>query len=359
MGTLSVVPLLFLRFWISASISCLDDEGNEIDWFIGYKFPRSFRYAFISPGVQSWRNSSHNISTGGMLYKTYEAMYKLVNETSALFGLYNDEKSDSPTMSHYYWWGHMKGAFAFDKSGTGFWIIHSVPKLSEEKGRYVYPFTGFVYGQHFFCVSLNNSFLTSLVTQLAVSRPWIQDSYISPELAARYPQIPLLFRNVSLTVNISETEPFYSLHGSLTMRHFSKSSACHKDLYADVIAPYLRLGLNVESWQHGENEPSICNSGSPAVFNVQSVNFSLLDVHFLSSQDHAKWAVTLRTHSAPVNDMWVCLGDLNRQFSQFNRGGGTMCLQSSRIWEAFYSLIYSVEPCKVTPRIRSTCCFMD
>lgn len=352
MLTVLVVPLLFLRVWMAASVSCLDDEGKEIDWFIGYKFPRSFHYAFISPGVHSWRNSSHEISKGGMMYNTYEAMYALVDKRNALFGVYNDEKDNPSVMSEYHWWGHMKGAFAFDQSGTGFWIIHSIPKLSEERSRYVYPFTGSVYGQHFFCVSLKDSFLTPMVTQLAISRPWIQDSYISPDLAARFPHIPLLFRNVSLAANISGMEPFHSLHGSLAMRHFSKSSAYHKDLYAGFIAPCLRVGLNVESWQHGENEPSICNSSNPAVFNVQSVNFSLLNVHFLSSQDHAKWAVTLRTHSFPTDNVWVCLGDLNRQFSQFNRGGGTMCLQNRYIWDAFYSLVYSVEPCKATPVIR-------
>ncbi|KAA0191202.1 hypothetical protein FBUS_09942, partial [Fasciolopsis buskii] len=69
-------------------------------------------------------------------------------------------------------------------------------------------------------------------------------------------------------------------------------------------------------------------------------------VSFKSFQDHSKWACTILVDSDSSNrDMWICLGDINRMFSQFHRGGGTMCIQNNRIWAAFAHLIVQVEQC--------------
>lgn len=54
------------------------------------------------------------------------------------------------------------GAFAFDYTDTGFWVIHSIPKLSYTNLSYVYPKTGYTYGQHFLCVTLEKKYLESL-----------------------------------------------------------------------------------------------------------------------------------------------------------------------------------------------------
>ena len=42
----------------------------------------------------------------------------------------------------------------------------------------------------------------------------------------------------------------------------------------------------------------------------------------------------------------VCIVDLNRMRSQFSRGGGAICLESSaNLWNVFKSSIYDIESC--------------
>ncbi|TGZ63270.1 hypothetical protein CRM22_007020 [Opisthorchis felineus] len=341
-----VLVLLSVRFMFTNAISCLDDDGNPVEWFIGYKFPDGFEYAFLLPTVKSWRKSQYTIDKGGMMKNTYDAMYALSGKENSFYGMYNDEW---PVLrSDHYWWGHMKGAFAFDVSHDGVWIIHSIPKLSEVNGSYQYPHTGRVYGQHLLCVSLSASSIPSLVNQLAVSRPLIQDSYIDPKLVADYGNLVSLFNHKRVTETVQAVADFGSVQGGLTMKHFSKALEYGKDLYTSLVAPTLGLGLSVETWQHGDKEPSVCNVTTPMVFNVQHLIFRELNLNFSTYYDHSKWAVTLQpTRLTKSTDMWLCLGDINRQYSQMRRGGGTMCIQNTDLWEAFDSLITRVEPCAV------------
>ncbi|KAF8570225.1 hypothetical protein P879_03355 [Paragonimus westermani] len=121
------------------------------------------------------------------------------------------------------------------------------------------------------------------------------------------------------------------------------------DLYSGLVALELTLSLEVESWRHGANLPSVCAPNKPSVLNVMFLNFKDVKMNFSSYNDHSKWAVTLPSEKLSQSDhMWVCLGDINRQYPQFYRGGGTMCVQNNGIWSAFHSLIFEVEPCPIS-----------
>lgn len=54
------------------------------------------------------------------------------------------------------------GLFAFIENERGFWLAHSVPKLSMKPGEFVYPETSKRYAQHFFCISLDYSALKTI-----------------------------------------------------------------------------------------------------------------------------------------------------------------------------------------------------
>lgn len=58
------------------------------------------------------------------------------------------------------------------------------------------------------------------------------------------------------------------------------------------------------------------------------------------TQDHAKWAVGDEKSST------ACVGDINRQYSQSKRGGGTLCHKSKDVWTAFDAIVSEVtDPC--------------
>lgn len=73
---------------------------------------------------------------------------------------------------------------------------------------------------------------------------------------------------------------------------------------------------------------------------IFSVFFSLsvASQRFTIEMDHSKWAF------APNSNV-VCIGDINRERSQFHRGGGAACLMNDELWEAFKKIIVNVDKC--------------
>jgi Deoxyribonuclease II len=76
--------------------------------------------------------------------------------------------------------------------------------------------------------------------------------------------MPMFFNWLSgvKTTDTSRVSSFTSL-GGLDYYQFSKSGNWGKDLYDDLIAPYLEAGLNVETWRNGAGGrmSSICGQG--------------------------------------------------------------------------------------------------
>ncbi|KIH48191.1 hypothetical protein ANCDUO_21743 [Ancylostoma duodenale] len=77
------------------------------------------------------------------------------------------------------------------------------------------------------------------------------------------------------------------------------------------------------------------------VYDVEEVN--LLGKPFPSSKDHSKWGVSMN-----VDKPAVCIGDVNRQVSQFNRGGGAVCIEDKKLWQAFHGSVAKYEKCGKT-----------
>ncbi|THD19765.1 Deoxyribonuclease-2-alpha [Fasciola hepatica] len=245
----STITLLLRFSFLVESLSCLDDKENPVDC--------------------EWKLSENLINESGMMKNTFEQMFLLKNSTSALYGMYNDEKPPVPSVdADAHTWGHLKGAIAFDNS-SGFWIIHSIPKLPDDPDHYRYPSTGRIYGQHMLCVTLSSAYMLPVVEQLVVSRPQFLSTYLSPDWVEKYPEIAFMFNNKRNVTVSNKTIILETAGNGLKMRHFSKSDTFGKDLYQDLVSPNLGLGLKVETWRHGKSEPSVCRNGQPWIVNVK------------------------------------------------------------------------------------------
>lgn len=78
--------------------------------FVGYKLPDGLKYVYLNPDVSEWKLSDYLISENGMMKNTFEQMFLLKNSTSALYGMYNDEKPMALVDASAYTWGHLKGS---------------------------------------------------------------------------------------------------------------------------------------------------------------------------------------------------------------------------------------------------------
>lgn len=55
-------------------------------------------------------------------------------------------------------------------------------------------------------------------------------------------------------------------------------------------------------------------------------------------KDHSKWLVSNTNN-------WICVGDINRQQHQKDRGGGTVCQQMPGVSKSYRNLISGIEAC--------------
>ncbi|VDM35029.1 unnamed protein product [Hydatigera taeniaeformis] len=163
MGYFSTLQILLSLqyFAVHSQLGCRDDDNRIVDWHIAYKFPNSFSYAFLSPNDVEWRLSSADLRGNGFLKFTFDQVFNST-DPGLVYGMYNDEMSPTLNFTYNPWYGHMKGLFAFTENDPGFWLSHSVPKLSMKPAEFSYPETSKRYGQHFLCVSLNYSALEAI-----------------------------------------------------------------------------------------------------------------------------------------------------------------------------------------------------
>ncbi|KTG03668.1 hypothetical protein cypCar_00014355 [Cyprinus carpio] len=174
---LCVYMLLFFISFSEAVISCLNEDGQPVDWFIIYKLPiykmevkgSGVDYMYLDPSVMDFQMSKHTVnSSKGALGRTLTQLYSRYTSNGSVYMLYNDAPPELKYPSKY---GHTKGVLMFDHS-QGFWLTHSVPHFPPFPERnYSYPFTGKYYGQTLLCITYNYTQFPQISWQLAYLNP--------------------------------------------------------------------------------------------------------------------------------------------------------------------------------------------
>ncbi|XP_051967278.1 deoxyribonuclease-2-beta isoform X2 [Xyrauchen texanus] len=228
---LFVCLVMFFVCFSQAEISCLNEDGQPVDWFLIYKLPiykmevqgSGVEYMYLDPSFMNWQLSKHTVnSSKGALSKTMTQLYSRYTSNSSVYILYNDAPPELKYPSNY---GHTKGVILFDQS-QGFWITHSVPHFPPFPERdYSYPASGKYYGQTLHCITYS------------------------------YTQLPQIY------------------------------------IYTGWVAQALDTDLLVESWLHKAHRlPSNC-SLPRHVMNIKRVCLPGLQL-FSSYEDHSKWCVS-------------------------------------------------------------------
>jgi len=335
-GNISLLLVLLLYLYqlifiqsLDSAISCRDEDGIAVDWWVLYKLPKKkdkkrqfekdnnllsegLAYAYLSSNIPNddWTLSSVSISDPKSIAgRTLQKMYGdgiVAGDSDDLFSLmYNDEHPHGPTSSTK---GHTKGLVLGDKIKS-LWLIHSVPHYPPFPNEtYGYPLTGQMYGQTAICISLStNSSLDTVGRQLTYNTPFIYHTSL-PTWLMDYSEMT----NAAQGKHIKKA-PFFNTENMQTVAGekftvFAKSSKFNEDLYADLVASMLKVSLFVETWPNGSRKmPSRCDPP----FTVENVDEMNLFTDFRTTHDHAKWAISL-DYKRP----FVCIGDINRMETQ-------------------------------------------
>ncbi|XP_053195591.1 deoxyribonuclease-2-like [Scomber japonicus] len=148
-----------------ASVSCKDEKGDEVDWYILYKTPKSLKdglgYVYIYPDnnkvIQSGVNTKPINAADSFLAKTlHQLLHFDIKNPSETFGFisYNDQPPGCNAQPEKF--GHSKGIVMVEKAKTGVWLIHSTPQFPFTRDpKTFYPPSGQTNAQIFMCVTFN------------------------------------------------------------------------------------------------------------------------------------------------------------------------------------------------------------
>ncbi|KAF7703500.1 deoxyribonuclease-2-beta [Silurus meridionalis] len=335
----------FLGALCEGEISCLNEDGQPVDWFIMYKLPRikqgslgsGVDYMYLDASLTKWQMSKNAVNTSeGALGRTLSQLYQRYQLNSSAYMLYNDAP---PVLKYVVNYGHTKGALLFDQF-QGFWITHSIPHFPPfpEMG-FGYPSTGKLFGQSVQCTTYSYKQFQRISQQLSYIKPYTYNCSVPSAYYADMKEMAWICAGKTVSVvPRRKLEKLMSVKGE-TFLSFAKSHRYVDDIYAGWIAQTLQTDLLVETWQRQTHQlPSNCSLPYHTM-NIKKVSLSEL-VTFSSYYDHSKWCV-----SSKKQIQWTCIGDLNRESSQAWRGGGLICSQNSVVYKAFRSAVVWYKSC--------------
>eukprot|EP00300_Choanocystis_sp_HF-7_P030695 c39593_g1_i1.p1 GENE.c39593_g1_i1~~c39593_g1_i1.p1 ORF type:complete len:363 (-),score=63.98 c39593_g1_i1:182-1270(-) len=332
--------------------SCLSYDGKPVDWWSLTKLPlmtdssndlanSGYGFVFMSSEDNDLSVSYVSINdTKAPMAATLLQMYENYDTDSTAWMLFNDQWPNGDFTLEY---AHQKGLFFFDVDG-GFYLIHSVPHYPEylRNGYYGFPPYEIFNGQSALCLSVDYNAFVSVGALLQRSGPWIYDSNI-PDSFTGLDTLRDVIKGKFITTP-GTTASWIETSGGASFFALYKNKEWDQDLYEDFVAPTIKSGMLVQSWLEGGTPlPSYCRPEFQwEVLNVQSLR--IRDPHhgawieWSNAIDHSKWGASLDGET-------VCIGGINRMFSQRVRGGGTVCHRNKTMWRAWNKTISTVEPC--------------
>ncbi|EYC35768.1 hypothetical protein Y032_0986g3296 [Ancylostoma ceylanicum] len=330
----------------NARLGCKNMNGEDVDWFAAIKLPpgvderKGKSFVYFDSTQDGWEMSPEAIdSNKSAIGATINQIYG-IDKMRTFTIAYND---DSPVKAVDSNRGHSKGVAAFDND-VGFWMVHSIPNFPPLK-KYDYPKSGTRFAQSLLCLSLSTNALEDVgqYMRFAQVTPFLSNLPDSFKVVA--PSLVDVVNKKSLS---NSDTIFTTIRGLETLdgkraRGFSKHKKFGADLWYDFIAPNLKTPMAVETWRSGSGKDVGTKCGKKEnVYDVNTVN--ILGKTFLNTNDHSKWGVSMN-RDVPA----VCIGDVNRQRSQYKRGGGAVCIEDVKLWETFHGSVGDYNGCRVRP----------
>jgi len=350
-----VLVLVLALVGCACGISCKNENGDDVDWWVMLKLPQitgnidpyvhdghAYMFADAANGTLAPSHHSLGDNTTGALAITLSQIYAHASSDSVGWLMYNDQL---PTGTHDSY-AHAKGVVGFDAE-DGFWLVHSVPRFPltmSSTPTYYYPDDEIKNGQSFLCVNYDIAVFEVIAKLFLINKPYVFEQNFPDKFESILPTMKSVLDKKWNTLPTASTIDIISKGGN-TFSAYAKNLEWNQDLYEGFVSPTLGLGLLVQTWREGPLDtlmPTFCTPN----YTYDSINILTMEVHDLKSdaswpytKDHSKWAITLS------GNPYVCIGDINRMYSQYHRGGGTVCFLNKVMWHSFNSLITSADKC--------------
>lgn len=324
-------------------IGARNQQGDPVDWWFIYKTPehsgrktnKGFDFLYYDPVAGALALSPVGLDQDDQaLDHTLKGVFDAPNGSGYI--VYNDEHVDGRENNDDK--GHCKGILAFDKdSDSALLLLHSTPRFPA-RGDCTLPDDEAIYGQTYICITLPDYRTANLIAaqMLCQQNPQIltESSRVPSTLQPNEP-LSGLFHGNGIDESKKPSTLRFESRGGQAFLLIAKSREWGEDFWLDLVSPTLNADLVVETWRRGAVTPLQDGRSKDYDEDTLTLCFKLgpsSDYEWPYTKDHAKWAVALKNASSVLP--WVCVADLNRMVSQEKRGGGSLCFQEPRLWEA-------------------------
>jgi len=319
------------------ALDCYDNYGNAVDWFTLIKLPEVTGAPPIPGKSYMFFDSSHTNPqvNDRALNLTSPITYTLnqFNKDKSINVLFwNDEVPPSQPNYNFYT-AHSKGIMAYTEAEAIF-IVHSIPKFAyyQSNGEILLDILHpeMMYGQNMMCIKLNREDLFSIAGLLSIAHPQVYYHNINIENA----NITLMIKNET---NLSIDRGFHKFNANgMPFTYFAKNAGSKTDFWEDLVAKEYGADMIVQSWGR-PYMPNFClNSNTYSVQNTKKLQVQ--SYWWTSYYDHSKWGLG-------KFQKIVCYADINRMWSQRERGGGGLCVLNDNIWSMHKKIVTEVMPC--------------
>ncbi|XP_066449773.1 deoxyribonuclease-2-alpha [Eleutherodactylus coqui] len=342
--TLQVLMSLILPGLCYAAISCYGDHGEPVDWFIVYKLPRldktpesGMKYMYQDGNSGGWvQGTALMNSTESAVGGTLNQLYQSSKEKDVAYLLYNDQPPVDMSGNDR---GHTKGVVLLDEK-QGFWLVHSTPRFPPSSSqKYDWPSNALHYGQSFICVTYLYAQFKDIGTQLMYNTITPYDSSIPDNFSSDLPDLKSASAAKEVTKPPWNRQVTLTSVGGKQFTSFAKHARFGDDLYSGWVSEVLKSDLCVEFWLNSQGRLQSNCSLTYHTYNIRNVTFGS-SIIYPSTIDHSKWCVTWSDSPG-----WACVGDINRNKEEMQRGGGTICSADPVIWKSFKILVYKYRKC--------------
>lgn len=337
----NILILVFALIVFAFSQTCVSNRGAVVDWFVVLKVPgarNGFGYydsQMDKSGIRQMEvvRGKSFIEPGYAVHNTL----KQINDQHLQHVAWNDQPPVGDASASY---AHSKALMAFNMlTAKGFQIDHSLPRFPEFDGAHNVKLinnpNSNTYGQHVFCMSLSLEEIERIAQNTIFIKPYVYEAGIGggPDQQRLVPNLLKLQNSKATTPDIFRYANFTA--GSTNVRGIFKTSGKKTSIFGDSgvgggLISMLQSPLLAETWRgddgsycprHNMVHTHIAHESLPGLYSVEYITKVQLDpsISWVRTQDHSKWAIA-------KNGVWSCFGGMNRQKSQWLRGGQFFCL---------------------------------
>uniref|UniRef100_A0A8D0D946 Deoxyribonuclease-2-alpha n=1 Tax=Sander lucioperca TaxID=283035 RepID=A0A8D0D946_SANLU len=347
-------------------VKCRDNNNAEVDWYIIYKVPvtdktTGLEYLYIdSAGKKkdtlttdpTYKPINH---PNGVLANTLRPIFTTSMTDNFGFITYSDQPPGCNAIDTF---GHSKGLVMMDKTTTGVWLLHSTPRFPFRRDQNKFwPDSGAKNAQTFICVTFNYNTFQQIGEHLLDINAFTFDDHIPDDFHDNLKKLRKTENNNrderDNKVNIQNLTSAAGLTSfrSIAKQQYKAPTPAGKtphddnifvgDLYLTIAETY-KTDVRVQTWPQRGRNGSYCEDNQRRVINIESVKTDLGngEVEWTMEIDHSKWCV-----STDNNNHLICIADMNRAITQYERPGGGLCFEHKEVSELFKGVIDETKPC--------------